>query len=231
MADKASLLWNFVLPKGPMLMSTTLSHYTYGPLKPSWSYKFSLIMAMAQSMSGHMNDKPLKQFQAMSRLNDKLGPVHPGANASDAVVPNNYRDKAAAYLDQLLNQEGIDLATLGWDWKNDPRAARPLKAEWTETKVKDANYSEGRTVLYLHGGGYFLCSIKTHRWASWNMARLGGAKVFCKSPSSSPRSHFPVRSLTGIDLLSLLPAAKESAKRARCAKTRLFSLFQFVIRE
>lgn len=180
MNEKASFLWNFVLPKGPLLIGRTLTHYTYGPAKPSWTYKFSLIMAIAQSIGGHLDERPLKQFQAMSRLNDKLGPVHPGANASDAVVPNNYRDKAAVYVDQLLTKERIDSATLGWDWKNDPRAEKPLKAEWTETKVKDASYSEGRTVLYLHGGGYFLCSIKTHRWASWNMARLGGAKVFCK---------------------------------------------------
>ncbi|KAG0260543.1 hypothetical protein BGZ95_004400 [Linnemannia exigua] len=191
MNEKAAFLWNFILPKGPLLIGTTLSHYTYGPAKPSWTYKFSLIMALAQSISGHLDARPLKQFQAMSRLNDKLSPVHPGARASDAVVPNSYRDKAAVYVDQILKQEGVDSAMLGWDWKNDPRAEKPLKAEWTETKAKDGSYKEGRTVLYLHGGGYFLCSIKTHRWASWNMARLGGAKVFSLDYRLAPDSPFP----------------------------------------
>ncbi|KAF9929025.1 hypothetical protein FBU30_001934 [Linnemannia zychae] len=191
MNEKAAFLWNFIVPKGPLLVSTTLSHYTYGPPKPSWSYKFSLIMAIAQSMGGNLSERPLKDFQRMSRLNDKLGPVHPGANATDAIVPNTYRDKAAVYVDNILTQEGIDSATLGWDWKNDPRAEKPLKAEWTETKVKDDTYSEGRTVLYLHGGGYFLCSIKTHRWASWNMARFGGAKVFSVDYRLAPDSPFP----------------------------------------
>lgn len=137
-------------------------------------------MAMIQAFASHMNDVPLKQFQAMSRLNDKYAPVHPGANASETIIPNSYRDKSAVYIDQLLTKEGIDAANLGWDWKSDPRAEDPLKGEWTETKIKDGSFQEGRTVLYLHGGGYFLCSIRTHRWATWNMARLGGARVLCK---------------------------------------------------
>jgi acetyl esterase/lipase len=78
---------------------------------------------------------------------------------------------------------GIDSTKLGWDWKNDPAAAEPLLGEWTEAKVKDHTYKEGRTVLYLHGGGYFLGSIRTHRWATWHMARLAGAKVFGKPMS------------------------------------------------
>ncbi|KAG0046993.1 hypothetical protein BGZ83_007875 [Gryganskiella cystojenkinii] len=191
MQKRASLVWNYVVPKTPLLVGTTVSHYTYGPTKPSWNIKFSLTMAMVQAFASHLNDVPLKQSQAMSRLSDKYAPVHPGANASEATVPNSYRDKSAVYVDQLLTKEGIDAEKLGWDWKHDPRAEKPLKGEWTETKVKDENFKDGRTVLYLHGGGYFLCSIRTHRWATWNMARLGGARVFSIDYRLAPDSPFP----------------------------------------
>ncbi|KAF9359168.1 hypothetical protein BGX34_008518 [Mortierella sp. NVP85] len=189
--QKASLIWNYMVPKAPLLIGTTVSHYTYGPPKPSWSYKFNITMAMVKAFAAHLDDFSLKQTQAMSRLNDKYAPVHPGAIASESVVPGSYRNKAATYVDTLLNDQGIDSTMLGWDWKNDPRAEKPLKGEWTETKAKDDKFAEGRTVLYLHGGGYFLCSVRTHRWATWNMARLGGAKVFALDYRLAPDSPFP----------------------------------------
>ncbi|KAG0329044.1 hypothetical protein BG004_002425 [Podila humilis] len=191
MSKKLALFLQYGLPKGPLLVGTTLSHYTYGPQRPSWSYKFSLIMAMVQSFALHLNDVPLKQAQAASRLNDKYGPVHPNALASETSIPSDYRDKAAIHIDGLLNGQGVDPTKVGWDWKNDPRLESPLKAEWTEARNKDEKFKEGRTVLYLHGGGYFLCSIKTHRWASWSMARLGGARVFSVDYRLAPDSPFP----------------------------------------
>ncbi|KAG0360063.1 hypothetical protein BG005_011578 [Podila minutissima] len=192
MSKKVALFLQYGLPKGPLLLGTTLSHYTYGPQRPSWTYKFSLVMAMVQSFATSFHtDVPLKKAQALSRLNDTYGPVHPGALASEATIPNTYRDQSAVHIEGLLNGQGVDAAKLGWDWKNDPRAEKPLRAEWTETREKDDNFSEGRTVLYLHGGGYFLCSIKTHRWASWNMARLGGARVLSVDYRLAPDSPFP----------------------------------------
>ncbi|KAG0363477.1 Alpha/Beta hydrolase protein [Gamsiella multidivaricata] len=191
MRKEASLIWKYMVPKAPMLIGTTVSHYTFGPPKPSWSYKFNITMAMARAFTAHLEDVPLKQSQAMSRLNDKYAPIHSGAIASESTVPSTYRDKAAEYVDRLLKEQGFDSTKLGWDWTHDPRAEKPLKGEWTETKVKDEKFAEGRTVLYLHGGGYFLCSIRTHRWATWSMARLGGAKVFAVDYRLAPDSPFP----------------------------------------
>ncbi|KAG0299134.1 hypothetical protein BGZ98_010309 [Dissophora globulifera] len=189
--QKASLVWTYLLPKIPLLVGATVSHYTSGPLKPSWSYKFTITMAMAKAFAAHMDDVPLKHTQKMSQLNDKYAPVHQGAIATESSVPNSYRDMAAEYVDAILNQQGIDAARLGWDWKNDPHAEKPLRGEWTETKVKNDDFSEGRTILYLHGGGYMLCSIRTHRWATWHMARKSGARVFAVNYRLAPDSPFP----------------------------------------
>ncbi|KAF9580863.1 hypothetical protein BGW38_002326 [Lunasporangiospora selenospora] len=158
---------------------------------PSWDLKFNIIMAMSRAIASNIIDSPHSKGVALSRLNDKFAPVHPGAIASDCQVPNTYRDKSAVHVDGLLTAQGLDSAMLGWDWKNDPRAEKPLRAEWTETKVKDDKYAEGRTVYYLHGGGYAYCSVRTHRWASWAMARLAGAKVFSLDYRLAPTSPFP----------------------------------------
>lgn len=169
-----------LVPKVPLLVSTTLVHYAYGPVKPSWSYRFSVTMALLRAFLAHLNEVPVSQSQIMSKMTDEKAPVNEGAIATEAIVPKEYREKAAEIMERLLSLQGIDTTKLGWDWKQDPAAAEPLMGEWTETKVKDDNYKEGRTILYLHGGGYFLASVRTHRWATWHMSRHAGAKVFCK---------------------------------------------------
>ncbi|KAG0024697.1 hypothetical protein BGZ80_010276 [Entomortierella chlamydospora] len=180
-----------MLPRVPMLVGSTASYYVSGPPKPSWTYQFSITMAMIKSFTSNLDHLSMKQSQVMSRGNDKYFPIHAGADSSESNVPNSYRDKAAVYVDSLLKDQGIDSTLLGWDWAHDPRAEKPLKGEWTETKVKDEKFSEGRTVLYLHGGGYFLCSIRTHRWATWAMARTAGARVFSVDYRLAPDSPFP----------------------------------------
>ncbi|KAG0262309.1 hypothetical protein DFQ27_002438 [Actinomortierella ambigua] len=190
-AKKVSMFMQHMVPNAPIVVGTALTHYTYGPPRPSWSLKFHLIMSLIQGYTARINDVSLKEAQAMSRLNDEYAPVHKCATATESLIPLSYRDQAAVHIDHILSKEGVDAARVGWDWKNDPRAQKPYKAEWTEVRDKDSNYKEGRTVLYLHGGGYFLCSIRTHRWATYHMARLGGAKVFAVDYRLAPDSPFP----------------------------------------
>ncbi|KAF8945872.1 hypothetical protein BGZ47_001831 [Haplosporangium gracile] len=191
MASRIVTMARLLAPKVPLLISTTLVHYAYGPAKPSWSYRFSVTMALLRAFIAHLNEVPVSQSQIMSRMTDEKAPVNEGAIATEAVVLKHYREKAAEIMERLLSLQGIDSSKLGWDWKNDPAAAEPLLGEWTETKVKGDNYKDGRTILYLHGGGYFLASVRTHRWASWHMARQAGAKVFSLEYRLAPDSPFP----------------------------------------
>ncbi|GJJ79257.1 epsilon-lactone hydrolase [Entomortierella parvispora] len=148
-------------------------------------------MALMQSFVAQLNHVPVLQSQAMSRLSEEDAPVNPAALATPETVPNSYRDRAAEILDQLLARQGLDATKLGWDWKNDPRAKEPLAGEWTEAREKDEDHVKGRTILYCHGGGYFLASIQTHRWATWAMARLSGSRVFSIDYRLAPSSPFP----------------------------------------
>ncbi|KAF9133987.1 hypothetical protein BGW39_008474 [Mortierella sp. 14UC] len=191
MASRIVTLTRLLVPKVPLLVSTTLVHYAYGPAKPSWSFRFSVTMALLRAFIAHLNEVPVSQSQIMSRMTDDKAPVPEGAIATEAIVLKHYRQQAAEILERLLSLQGIDSIKLGWDWKNDPAAAEPLLGEWTEAKVKDDIYKEGRTVLYLHGGGYFLGSVRTHRWATWHMARRAGAKVFSLEYRLAPDSPFP----------------------------------------
>lgn len=48
-----------------------------------------------------------------------------------------------------------------------------------------------RTVLYLHGGGYFSCSVETHRPACAQIARRANAQVYSVEYRLAPEYPFP----------------------------------------
>jgi monoterpene epsilon-lactone hydrolase len=67
----------------------------------------------------------------------------------------------------------------------------PLKGEWVEpvTGIRDPQKSS--TILYLHGGGYFFCSPKTHRPITIGLASRSGAHVFALDYRLAPEHRFP----------------------------------------
>jgi epsilon-lactone hydrolase len=73
-------------------------------------------------------------------------------------------------------------------WRIRPSAAAPLKGEWTEP---DAGLVPGRTLLYLHGGGYFFCSPLTHRSITVTLGTSAQARVFSLDYRLAPEHRFP----------------------------------------
>ncbi|WP_322043930.1 alpha/beta hydrolase [Paraburkholderia sp. J67] len=62
----------------------------------------------------------------------------------------------------------------------------PLRGEWL---VREGGAP--RTVLYLHGGGYYFCSPKTHRAITFGLATRADADVFSLDYRLAPEHPFP----------------------------------------
>src|SRR5512136_1622277 len=62
---------------------------------------------------------------------------------------------------------------LAADIRVDPVDAGGVNAEW----IAAPNASPARVVLYLHGGGYLIGSINTHRELCARIARAAAARV------------------------------------------------------
>ncbi|MHA1378553.1 MAG: alpha/beta hydrolase [Candidatus Helarchaeota archaeon] len=100
------------------------------------------------------------------------------------------------------DQEGIE-ATLEKRRKSLERIAKMLRIKKDikcETfKIKDIpaewviapNASDERVVLYLHGGGYILGSIDTHRELASRISRASGARVLLIGYRLAPEHKFP----------------------------------------
>jgi acetyl esterase/lipase len=67
-----------------------------------------------------------------------------------------------------------------------PVSANGVPAEWVV-----APRATGRTVLYLHGGGYVIGSIATHRDIAGRIARESGAQVLLAGYRLGPEHPFP----------------------------------------
>ncbi|NIE67917.1 alpha/beta hydrolase [Burkholderia sp. Ax-1719] len=66
------------------------------------------------------------------------------------------------------------------------QAEAPLRGEWL---VREGGAP--RTILYLHGGGYYFCSPKTHRAITYGLATRAEADVFSLDYRLAPEHPFP----------------------------------------
>ncbi len=62
-----------------------------------------------------------------------------------------------------------------------------VKGEWHRA----ATAEDGRTILYLHGGGYVYCSPKSHRGLTFQLAKEARADVFSLDYRMAPEHPFP----------------------------------------
>ena len=68
-----------------------------------------------------------------------------------------------------------------------PVDANGVKAEWTSTPDADAS----RVILYLHGGGYVICSLQSHRHLVAEVGRAAGARTLAIDYRLAPEHPFP----------------------------------------
>lgn len=73
------------------------------------------------------------------------------------------------------------------DIKCEPVSAGGIKAEWISAPKADA----GRAILYLHGGGYVIGSINTHRAICGRISRAAKARVLLIDYRLAPEHPFP----------------------------------------
>jgi monoterpene epsilon-lactone hydrolase len=69
----------------------------------------------------------------------------------------------------------------------DPVSANGVKAEWTATPDADRS----KAILYLHGGGYVIGSLDSHRHLAAEVGRAARAKTLAVDYRLAPEHPFP----------------------------------------
>ncbi|HEY4043633.1 MAG TPA: alpha/beta hydrolase, partial [Rhodopila sp.] len=68
-----------------------------------------------------------------------------------------------------------------------PVSANGVKAEWTSTPGADPS----SVILYLHGGGYVICSLDSHRHLAAEVGRAAGTRTLAIDYRLAPEHRFP----------------------------------------
>jgi epsilon-lactone hydrolase len=70
---------------------------------------------------------------------------------------------------------------------------RPLQGEWLEppSPPTAANAHATPTILYLHGGGYYFCSPRSHRTLTFGLASRTNARLISLDYRLAPEHRFP----------------------------------------
>ncbi|HKF19203.1 MAG TPA: alpha/beta hydrolase [Candidatus Dormibacteraeota bacterium] len=89
--------------------------------------------------------------------------------------------------EERQDYEGLALLPSPSDIKTQPVTADGVPAEWVYAPSADV----GRAVLYLHGGGYVLGSIDTHRALAGRISRAAQARVLLVDYRLAPEHPFP----------------------------------------
>ncbi len=96
--------------------------------------------------------------------------------------------QAPSVAEQRAGFEQVgDLFPVDADIKCEPVTANGVKAEWVSAPDADA----GRAILYLHGGGYMIGSINTHRTLAGRLSRAAKARVLLIDYRLAPEHPFP----------------------------------------
>lgn len=98
------------------------------------------------------------------------------------------RPKAADLAEMRRGIDARGLANkLADDVTVEPVSAAGVRAEWTTTPNAAAN----RAILYVHGGGYVIGSLDSHRHAVAEMGRAAAARVLALDYRLAPEHPFP----------------------------------------
>jgi acetyl esterase/lipase len=98
------------------------------------------------------------------------------------VDPNASVEEARAGFEQVASMFPVEA-----DIKREVVSAGGVKAEWVSAPDADA----GRAVLYLHGGGYVIGSINTHRSLAARLSRASKARVLVIDYRLAPEHPHP----------------------------------------
>jgi acetyl esterase/lipase len=205
-----SAMLKLLVPKIPFIFKTALLHSLWlSPTSSKWNLRTELIIHIFRNMAA----RPTKP-SSISKLQYQT--------CKDSGVKGEMwisRVTASVPLEDDLRQllfKTIDQMKQGGEEYTQPPLL-PVEAEWTGYRANVAksepepSISEEEkyvslmkevtsdvTVLYFHGGAYYLCDPATHRPVTSKVAKLTGGRVYSVRYRLAPQSPFPAQLLDGL---------------------------------
>ncbi|GAA5802782.1 Alpha/Beta hydrolase protein [Helicostylum pulchrum] len=182
-----TLLWaNMILPM-PIIASTIYRHFSKGPPAKSWSLTADITIAVLRNFLSRSSKITVEDIQKLSTT--KKLPVPSNIQSTKFTVPNQYRKRAGGILSRLFTKD--DERCIGWDWEKDRDDAPPIKGEWLQSKGDPLNPSKESTILYLHGGAYYIGCYGIYRHFLSRIIKYSKGRTCAIDYRLAPQHPFP----------------------------------------
>ena len=110
----------------------------------------------------------------------------PEIAAIRAVIASRTRATEIAQMRKDIDARGLNFGLPG-DVTVEPVSANGVPAEWTSTPGADTT----KAILYLHGGGYVIGSLDSHRHVVAEAGRAAGCRTLAIDYRMAPEHPFP----------------------------------------
>ncbi|KAI0973234.1 alpha/beta hydrolase fold-domain-containing protein [Xylaria arbuscula] len=209
--NRARILWSLV-PKIPFLLRTVLLHVLGISEKSRYlDLETEITLTILRSMLGGSKPQPVSKTQAMSLLDPGVkGKIWISNAASDIPPERGIREALMGVIRSMSDSEAQeagfevpDLVRVQAEWtgyragatKDEPLPAIPEEQKYAEMMKECRNAT---TVLYFHGGAYFLGAPSTHRVLAARLAKAMGGRVYSVAYRLAPQHPFPAALLDAL---------------------------------
>ncbi|KAF6792319.1 lipase esterase [Colletotrichum sojae] len=208
-----------LLPKVPLITRIALLHILHLS-KPSryLDLRSELIVSVLRSYIQPSMSRSITSAQKLTNRDSGVrGRIWVATYATPAASETDVRDALTGAIESLRTPEapGMDIrlpeiVPVEAEWTGyragaTPDAKPPPLGEREKFNEMQKEVTNPLTVLYFHGGAYYLCDPSTHRPATKKIAKMTGGRVYSVRYRLAPQNPFPAALLDAfISYLALL---------------------------
>ncbi|OXH31143.1 esterase [Cryptococcus neoformans] len=216
------LFIRFVFTKGIHIALALISHFLFGPKRPSWGYRMTFITSFMRNIADHSSLADIVLIRRFISLHF-LVPL-PGDAVVTPITFTVPRRKAEQVARGFLRD--LDVAETGsrqlsgeWVvgtevWKRlraekrarqkkqrasprhnlspSGRSSKQTKVEIEPEALKEKGKANERVIYYVHGGAYYVGNAATHRLITIGVSKSCNARVFAITYRLAPEHVFPL---------------------------------------
>lgn len=191
----------FLFPRIPPVIKSALWHCLgLSPTSHKWDMRTDMVMAFMRNLSLEEPRVSVSRLQEISRGSVIKGSMWISKVTMPTPEEDDVRTTFVKVIDDL-NEGGEtytipDLAPVEAEWTGyranaDPERPRPDLSEAHHYEKLMAEVSSNVTILYFHGGAFYLCDPSTHRASVADLARLCRGRCLSVRYRLAPKYAFP----------------------------------------
>lgn len=200
-----STVAKFIVPKIPGMLKAAAAHsLSLAPTASKWDLQTTLTVNVLRQMMNNPRPGPVGKVQALSAVESApKGKVWAAQATMPAPTDEGTREAVFRAIADMGNGSenytkpgNVDLVVEWTGFRSDAKTANEPHPEGSPKELYDKLMAEPSrtsktTVLYLHGGAYYMCGISSHRVSVSKIARGCNGRALSVGYRLAPQTAFP----------------------------------------